>query len=118
MAFWFYRGLRRGIATTRYPKTVDGWAGALPSPPAFHSARLTVESVDRLVAECPAGALSREQRELFVDLGRCTGCGRCVELGGGAVAPSGEFELAASDRSALVKRVPIRGRGEEHVAGF
>jgi hypothetical protein len=89
MAFWFYRGLRRGIATTRYPNTVDGWARALPSPPAFHSARLTVQLVDRLIVECP----------------------------GGAVQPSGEFELATSDRSALVKRVPIRGRTEEHVGG-
>ena len=101
MAFWFYRGLRRGIATTRYPKTVDAWARALPSPPAFHSARLTVELVDRLIDECPGGALSREQRELLVDLGRCTGCGRCIEIGGGAVQPSGEFELATSDRAAL-----------------
>jgi flavoprotein len=115
MAFWFYRGLRRGIATTAYPKTVDPWAGALPSPPAFHSLRLTVELVERLVAECPGGALSREQRELLVDIGRCTGCGRCVEIAGGAVRSSGEFELAASDRAALVKRVPIRGQGEEHV---
>ena len=117
MAFWFYRGLRRGIATTGYPKTVDAWSAALPSPPAFHSARLTVELVDRLVAECPAGALSREQRELFVDIGRCTGCGRCVELGGGAVAASGELELAATVRAVLVKRVPIGGRAEERVAG-
>ena len=115
MAFWFYRGLRRGIATTRYPNTVDAWARALPSPPAFHSARLTVTLVDRLIVECPGGALSRDQHELLVDIGRCTGCGRCVEIGGGAVQPSGEFELATSDRAALVKRVPIRGRTEEHV---
>jgi len=115
MAFWFYRGLRKGIATTRYPKTVDAWAGALPSPPAFHSARLTAELVDRLVADCPGGALAREQRELLVDIGRCTGCGRCVEIGAGAVQSSGEFELAVSDRAALVKRVPIRGPKEEHV---
>jgi NAD-dependent dihydropyrimidine dehydrogenase PreA subunit len=112
MAFWFYRGLRRGIATTRYPKTVDAWAAALPSPPAFHSARLTVELVDRLVAECPGRALCREQRALLVDIGRCTGCGLCVEIGGGAVRPSGEFELATVDRSALVKRVPICGEEE------
>ena len=117
MAFWFYRGLRRGIATTRYPNTVDAWARALPSPPAFHSSRLTVQLVDRLIAECPGGALSREQRELLVDIGRCTGCGRCVEIGVGAVQPSGEFELATSDRAALLKRVPIRGRTEEHVGG-
>ena len=117
MAFWFYRGLRRGIATTGYPKTVDAWSAALPSPPAFHSARLTAELVDRLVAECPGGALSREQRELLVDIGRCSGCGRCVEIGDGAVQPSRDFELATSDRAALVKRVPIRGRTEEHVGG-
>jgi hypothetical protein len=115
MAFWFYRGVRRGIATTRYPRTVDAWAGALPGPPAFHSARLTAPLVDRLVAACPGGALARDQRELLVDIGRCTGCGRCVQLGDGAVSPSGEFELAVSDRAALVKRVPIRGSKEEQV---
>jgi len=112
MAFWFYRGLRRGIATTGYPKTVDAWAAALPSPPAFHSAGLTIELVERLVAECPGAALSRDQRELLVDIGRCTGCGRCVAIGEGAVQPSGEFELATSDRAALVKREPIRAEGE------
>jgi len=115
MAFWFYRGLRRGIATTRYPNTVDAWAAALPSPPAFHSVLLTDELVDRLVAACPGGALSRDPRELIVDIGRCTGCGRCIEIGAGAVAPSGEFELATADRAALVKRVPIRGQAEEQV---
>ena len=41
MAFWFYRGVRKGIATTRYPKTVDPWARGLPSAPGFHAARLT-----------------------------------------------------------------------------
>jgi hypothetical protein len=109
MAFWFYRGLRRGIVTTRYPKAVDPWARALPSAPAFHSARLTRGLVDRLERECPARALRRENGELVVDLGRCTGCGRCREAGEGAVRPSGEFLLAATDRAALVKRIPIRG---------
>jgi hypothetical protein len=117
MAFWFYRGLRRGIATTDYPKAVDAWAVSLPSPPAFHSARLTPGLVDRLVAGCPSAALGREQAALIVDIGRCTGCGRCIELGGGAVRPSGEFELAASDRAALIKRVPIRGGEEQIVRG-
>jgi hypothetical protein len=107
MAFWFYRGLRRGIATTRYPKAVDAWATALPSPPAFHSTRLSVELVDQLVGACPSGALARERRELLVDIGRCTGCGRCLEIGGAAVKPIGEFQLATPDRAALVKRVPI-----------
>lgn len=115
MAFWFYRGLRRGIATTAYPKMIDAWAATLPGPPAFHSSRLTPGLVDRLVLECSSGALVRAHDELLIDIGRCTGCGRCIELGGGAVRPSGEFELAAPERAALVKRVPIRGRQEEPV---
>ncbi|MGH2859629.1 MAG: hypothetical protein ACRDMJ_19315 [Solirubrobacteraceae bacterium] len=109
MALWFYRGLRRGIATTRYPRAVDPWAHRLPSPPAFHSARLTTELADHLAAACMASALSRSDHELVIDLGRCTGCGRCIALGQGAAEPSGEFLLATSDRGALIKRVPIRG---------
>ena len=109
MAFWFYRGLRRGIATTRYPETIDPWAHSLPSPPAFHSERLTIELGDRLAGECAANALARDGRELIIDLGRCTGCGRCVELGAGVARPSGESLLATTDRAALIKRVPIRG---------
>ena len=109
MAFWFYRGLRRGVVTTSYPRAVDAWASDLPTAPAFHSRRLTDELVDRLVEACPAGAIRREVDELVVDLGRCTGCGRCRELGGDAVEPSGVFLLAAANRSELVRRVPIRG---------
>lgn len=109
MAFWFYRGLRRGIVTTRYPKIVDPWTRGLPSAPSFHSTRLTLDLVNRLVRACPAAALGREDRDLVVDLGRCTACGHCLEVGEGAVQPSGDFLLATSDRTALVKRVPIRG---------
>ena len=60
MAFWFYRGLRRGIATTRYPKAVDAWARALPSPPAFHSSAQTTPLADRLADACVSGALARD----------------------------------------------------------
>jgi NAD-dependent dihydropyrimidine dehydrogenase PreA subunit len=107
--FWFFRGLRKGIVTTRYPEAVDGWAQTLPTPPAFHSDRLTVELVDRLVRVCPAGALAREGRTLVVDIGACTACELCVQVGPGAVERSGVFELASSRRESLVKAVPIRG---------
>ncbi|MGH2893942.1 MAG: hypothetical protein ACRDPM_11865 [Solirubrobacteraceae bacterium] len=109
MASWFYRGLRRGIVTTRYPRVVDEWARQLPSPPAFHSARLTVELVDRLIEACGSGALSRADRELVLDLGRCTACGRCIELSDGAAEASGAPLLASPSRQELIKAVPIRG---------
>ena len=117
MAFWFYRGCAGGSPP---PLPEDGRRlGARPAEPAGVPllAPHRRSSSTGSVAECPGGALSREQRELLVDIGRCTGCGRCVEIGDGAVQPSGEFELATSDRRALVKRVPIRGDREEHVGG-
>jgi len=109
MAIWFFRGLRKGIATTRYPKTLDPWTRDLPTPPAFHSRRLTSGLADALAEACPSGAIRRAGPDLVIDLGRCTCCGRCLELAGDAAAPSGEFQLATVDRSGLVKRVPIRG---------
>jgi len=109
MASWFYRGLRRGIVTTRYPKVLDAWATALPSPPAFHSERLTDVLVDHIINACASGALSRDEGELIVDLGKCTGCGRCIDIAGDAAEPSGEPLLASVARQTLIKTVPIRG---------
>jgi len=106
---WFLRGIRKGIVTTRYPAARDAWAEQLPSPPRFRSDLLTAELADRLAAACPAGALRHDGGDLVLDLGGCTGCGRCVEVGDGAVAASGEYELASRDRTALLKRIPIRG---------
>ena len=109
MVAWTYRGLRRGVVTSRYPREIDPWTAGLPTPPAFRVDRLTRPLVDRIVAACPSGALQVEADELVVDLGRCTGCGRCIELGQGAVMPTGEFQLATRNRPSLVKRVPIAG---------
>lgn len=109
MALWFLRGLRRGVVTTRYPARVDGWATQLPAPPAFRPALLTRPLVELLVGACPFGALRRDEAHLVLDLGACTGCGRCLDIAGDAAAPSGCWELATSDRAALVKRIEIRG---------
>jgi heterodisulfide reductase subunit A-like polyferredoxin len=109
MAYWFLRGLGHGIVTTRYPKAIDVWTQTLPTPPAFHSDRLTLALADRLVAVCPSRALAREADELVVDLGACTACGRCIDEGRGAVEASGVFELASTSRERLVKRVRIGG---------
>ncbi len=116
MAFWFYRGLRRGIVTTRYPRgRPDAWTSDLPTAPAFHSTRLTYGLVRRLIAVCPTGAITSDDSHLVIDLGRCTGCRRCTELDRDAAAPSGESLLAAPDRKSLIKRVRIEGteRGDD-----
>jgi dissimilatory sulfite reductase (desulfoviridin) alpha/beta subunit len=109
MPLWFARGLRRGVVTTRYPARPDGSAASLPTPPAFRSRQLSREIVDRMVAACPGSALRRRDDVLVFDVGACTGCGRCAEVAPHAVTSSGEFELAATVRSALVKEIPILG---------
>jgi flavoprotein len=107
---WFLRGIRKGIVTTHYPRGIDAWATQLPTPPAFRGDLLTVELAERLADACPAGALRRDGSDLILDLGRCSGCGGCREVGGEAVVDSGQFELATRDRVALLKRIPIGGK--------
>jgi NAD-dependent dihydropyrimidine dehydrogenase PreA subunit len=109
MPLWFARGLRRGVVTTRYPARPDDSAAWLPTPPAFRPHRLTREAADLIIAVCPGTALSRRDDTLVYDVGACTACGRCAEAVPDAVASSGEFELATTARSALIKEIPIRG---------
>jgi ferredoxin-like protein FixX len=108
MAWWFVRGMRRGVVTTRYPRhAAEAWTATVDTPPAFRPEALTRQVADALVGLCPSGALGRDGDDLVYDVGSCTVCGRC--LGVEAAVPSGEWELAATRRADLVKRIPIRG---------
>jgi ferredoxin-like protein FixX len=109
MTFWFIRGIRRGVVTTRYPARPDASARYLPTPPAFRPQQLTEQVADRLVAACPSNALRRDGGVLVYDVGACTACGGCAAEAPRAVTTSGEFELATTDRSVLIKRIPLRG---------
>ena len=109
MTLWFIRGIRRGVVTTRYPAKPDTSARYLPTPPAFRPRQLTGQVADRLVAACLSSALRREGGVLIYDVGACTACGRCAAEAPRAVTASGEFELATTDRSVLIKRIPLRG---------
>jgi len=107
MPLWFIRGLRRGVVTTRYPARPEPSAASLPTPPAFRAERLNADLADRLGRVCPSRALRREEDVLIFDVGACTACGRCREAAPEAVTASGEFELAATARARLVKRIPL-----------
>ena len=109
MPLWFIRGLRRGVVTTHYPARPDSSAAALPTPPAFRPDQLTPVVADRIVAVCPSTALARRGDILIFDAGTCTACGRCGEAAPGAVTSSGDWELAATARSDLIKEIPILG---------
>jgi ferredoxin len=109
MTLWFVRGIRRGVVTTRYPARPDPSAAHLPTPPAFRPRELSGRGADRLAAVCLSGALRRDGGVLVYDVGACTACGRCAAEAPHAVTGSGEFELATTDRSVLIKRIPLRG---------
>ena len=109
MAVWFLRGIRRGVVTTRYPAEAEPSARFLPTPPVFDLGRLTGAVADAVVDACPSGALTRDGAFLVLDIGACSACGRCTAAGGGAARQSGRFELAATQRVHLVKRIPIAG---------
>jgi hypothetical protein len=110
MPLWTLRGLRRGVVTTRYPARPEPSAGLLPTPPAFRPEALTPDLADRLAAVCPSHALARDGHDLVFDVGACTACGRCRAEAPEAAGDSGEFELAATARAHLVKRIPLAGR--------
>ncbi len=107
MPQWFVRGLRRGVVTTRYPARPDPSASFLPVPPAFRPGALTRQVAGELVRICPSAAFSLAADALIFDAGACTACGRCRDLAPAAVTSSGEFELATTDRSALVRPIPL-----------
>ena len=109
MPLWFIRGLRSGVVTTRYQARRDDSAACLPTPPAFRPRQLTIQAADRMVAVCPSAALSRRDDILVFDVGACTACGKCAAVAPDAVAQSEDFELATTARSALIKKIPIRG---------
>jgi hypothetical protein len=113
MPLWFVRGLRRGVVTTRYPARPDPSAHLLPTPPAFRPDALTREIADHLVAICPSRALGRYGDTMVFDVGACTACGRCEEQAPDAVFTSDVFELAATARRALVKRIPLAGEADQ-----
>jgi ferredoxin len=108
MPTWFLRGVRRGVVTTRYPDRPEPSAAMLPTPPAFRADVLDPERAGRLVEVCPSRALRIDGDTLVYDVGACTACGRCAEADPAAVAPSGAFELAATERAHLVKRIRLR----------
>jgi formate hydrogenlyase subunit 6/NADH:ubiquinone oxidoreductase subunit I len=109
MTLWFLRGLRRGVVTTHYPHRPDSSAALLPTPPSFRAEALSPQVAELLCEVCPSQALRLQGGALEFDVGACTACGRCEQAAPGVAVPSGEFELAVTDRAALVKRIPLLG---------
>ena len=69
--------------------------------------RLTVDIASRVSAVCPTGALATEGRNgrscLRLSYGHCIGCGRCVEVGEGALIPAARFRWTGLEKEQLVR---------------
>lgn len=76
MSFWFWSGLRRGIQTTRYPKSVERAPGVSPGRPVRTSFAFPQEA-EQAAGQCPVGAIVAVGTRADVDLGRCIHCQRC-----------------------------------------
>ena len=78
--------------------------------------RLTDAIASRVCAVCPTGALSTEDHHgrncLRLSYGQCIGCGRCVEIGEGALVPASRFRWTGLAREQLVRRWDLRSRIE------
>jgi Ni,Fe-hydrogenase III small subunit/formate hydrogenlyase subunit 6/NADH:ubiquinone oxidoreductase subunit I len=94
-----------GIVTSSYPNSPAPVSDYFRGRPEFDFAHWPDA---RPAAEaCPTGAIAvcddDDSRQVAVDYGRCIFCGECAAVSaGGAVRVTKEFELATSDRRALV----------------
>lgn len=97
--------IRQGFRTGVFP------THAGPNlPPDFRGrpaldARLTADDLARAKAVCPvADALGFDADGAFLDMGRCTFCGRCAEACPGKIRFTKEYRLGVFTRAALVVR--------------
>lgn len=84
--------------------------------PDVHPERLTVDIASRVSAVCPTGALATEDYNggkcLRLSYGHCIGCGRCVEVGEGALVPAARFRWTGIEKEQLTRRWDLSRRAE------
>jgi Ni,Fe-hydrogenase III small subunit len=77
---------------------------------------LTGEIASRVAAVCPTGALAAENHNgencLRLSYGHCIGCGRCVDVGEGALIPAPRFRWTGVKKDQLVRRWDLSRRAE------
>ncbi len=76
MSFWFWRGLRKGMHTTRYPKASETAAGVTPGRPVT-TQFASVQQAALAAQVCPVGAITAQDGSAHVDLDFCIHCQRC-----------------------------------------
>jgi Ni,Fe-hydrogenase III small subunit len=76
MSFWFWRGLQKGVYTTRYPQASESAPGVSPGRPVTTEFR-SAEEAAGAAANCPVDAITAQGNSACVELRRCIHCQRC-----------------------------------------
>ncbi|MFE5078362.1 NADH-quinone oxidoreductase subunit B family protein [Streptomyces halstedii] len=109
---WFWRGLREGVVTTKYPRRADDYAEQFPAAVSVrtHAPALARGEADAL---CPTGAITTDEpsRVTRLDRGRCILCRRCVE------ARPDVFVQAHGTNTASMGRTPLVVPAVEETGG-
>jgi Ni,Fe-hydrogenase III small subunit/ferredoxin-like protein FixX len=84
--------------------------------PDVQSALLTPEIARRVTEICPTTAFTTreedDQLELRLSYGECIGCGRCIEVGHGAIVAAQVFPWTGVSKQRLVRRWSVNDRAE------
>jgi Ni,Fe-hydrogenase III small subunit/ferredoxin len=114
MSPWVLRGLRNGVVTTRWPARPDPYASDSRGPASIRDQGRAVP--DDIDMSCPTHAISRTERLLRIDQGKCIACGQCI-----AQRPD-VFEWSAGSAAATLTRdglvVPRIADTEENLAAI
>ncbi|NLU76675.1 NADH:ubiquinone oxidoreductase [Streptomyces sp. HNM0575] len=103
---WFWRGLRDGVVTTRYPERPDPYASDFPAAITVRSGAPPL-SPQEAAGLCPTGAVTTDDDgNARLDRGRCILCGRCTKVRPDVFAEAPGTETAATSREALVVPQP------------
>lgn len=91
----------------------DAEGGRMPD---VHAASLTPSVAQTIVDACPTSALALENfgtgQHLVLNYGECIGCGRCFEVGSGAIVPAKKLLRCGLAKQQLIRRFDIQGATE------
>lgn len=118
------RSFDTGLVTIGYPDVPPQLSSNFRGAPRFDFAGW--RDARAAAAACPTEAISIRDsgatRRITVDYGLCIFCGECAEADrGGAVRMSGDFEMAARDRKAMVITAEYdleAGGTQRHLSGL
>ncbi|MBI5473581.1 MAG: NADH-quinone oxidoreductase subunit NuoB [Ignavibacteriae bacterium] len=117
------QSIRTGVVTNSFPAVVTEPAEGFRGKPEIDFARCT--GCDACADACPTDAItlavvSHTERTLSLDLGHCIFCGECEAACPDGIRMTKEFQLATTDKSALLTRARYKldEKGTFEVSGM